>query len=71
MYPNCLEGNKFETTDSNLSAETSNLGEITPHLLSLPNNSTTIFPALLSSTNSKSPIYPFYNLYLTLSLHKF
>lgn len=37
---------------------TSKRGLITPHLFSLPFNSTTIFPALWSSTYSNSPMYP-------------
>merc|ERR1719184_266246 len=36
----------------------SNLGEMTPHLLSLPVRFTTILPDLWSSTTSNSPMYP-------------
>jgi len=56
INPNCLEGNKLATAFSYSVTLTSNLGEITPHLLILPSNSITIFPPLLSSTISKSPI---------------
>ena len=39
---------------------TSNLGEMTPHLLILPRSSTTIFPDLWSSMTSNSPMYPLF-----------
>ena len=56
IYPNCLDGSKLDTAFSYPSTPISNLGEITPHLFILPNNSITTFPPLLSSTTSKSPI---------------
>ena len=56
IYPNCLEGNKLDTAFSYPSTPISNLGEITPHLFILPNNSMTTLPPLLSSTTSKSPM---------------
>ena len=63
MWPNPLEGSTFWTHCSTSVTATSNLGEITPHLLSLPFNSNTIFPDLWSSIISNSPIYPC--LYIT------
>lgn len=54
----CLEGSSLAVHPSISLTPTSKRGLMTPHLFSLPFNSTTIFPDLWSSTNSNSPMYP-------------
>lgn len=54
----CLEGSNLAVQPSISLTPTSKRGLMTPHLLSLPFSSTTIFPDLWSSTNSNSPMYP-------------
>merc|ERR1719222_328796 len=56
--PNCLLGRRLLVHFSMSLMATSNLGEMTPHLLSLPVRLMTILPALWSSTTSNSPMYP-------------
>merc|ERR1719222_41379 len=56
--PNCLLGRRLFVHFSMSLMATSNLGEMTPHLLSLPVRLMTILPALWSSTTSNSPMYP-------------
>lgn len=56
-YPNCLDGSRLVHLSMSLMG-TSNRGEMTPHLFSLPVRFTTILPALWSSTISNSPMYP-------------
>ena len=72
-FPNCLEGRMFQRNFSKSLSFRSYLGEMTPHLFSLPFNSTTILPDLLSSTISNSLMQPTVNLYsrkyLTILLH--
>merc|ERR1719281_1203749 len=70
-YPNCLEGSRLLVHFSMSLMATSNLGEMTPHLFSLPVKLMTILPALWSSTISNSPMYPCFimtvrNLMITL-----
>lgn len=50
--------NSKNTIDELTLTATSNLGEMTPHLLIRPISSTTIFPDLWSSMTSNSPMYP-------------
>ena len=67
-YPNCLEGSRLLAHFSISLRATSNLGLMTPHLLSRPLRKTTIFPALWSSTISNSPMYPVQR-YIKLSIN--